>query len=124
MADLLFKEESFKIIGICMEIHKALGMGLKEINYKDAMEMDFVEQNMSFSREKRFTVKYKGKVLRNPYLADFVVYDSIVIEVKSCAAIIETHMAQALSYLSISGLRLALLINFGERSLTWKRLVL
>lgn len=124
MADLIYKEEAFKIIGICMHIHKALGMGLKEINYKDAMEIDFIEAGITFKREQKFIVKYKDKVLRNPYYADFVVFDSLVIEVKSVSAIIDTHLAQALSYLAVSGMKLALLINFGERSLTWKRIVL
>jgi GxxExxY protein len=124
MAELLFKEESFKIIGVCMEIHKSLGMGLKEVNYKDAMEIDFIEAGIPFKREQKFIVKYKDKVLRNPYYADFVVFDSLVIEVKSVSAIIDTHMAQALSYLAVSGMKLALVINFGERSLTWKRIVL
>ena len=81
MAELLFKEESFKIIGLCMEIHKTLGMGLKEINYKDAMEIEFIENNIPYEREKRFSVKYKEKILRNPYSADFLVYDSIILEV-------------------------------------------
>jgi GxxExxY protein len=124
MTELLFKEESFKIIGVCMEIHKSLGMGLKEINYKDAMEIDFIEHGIMYNREKKFVVKYKDKILRNPYLADFVVYDSVVIEVKSATAIIDTHLAQALSYPAVSGMKLALVINFGERSLTWKRIVL
>ncbi len=124
MAELLFKEEAFKIVGICMNIHKALGMGLKEINYKDAMEIDFTEAGINFEREKKFIVKYKGKILRNPYYADFVIFDSIIVEVKSAAALIDAHMAQTLSYLAVSGMRLALIINFGERSLTWKRIIL
>ena len=124
MAELLFKEESFKIIGICMEIYKSLGMGLKEINYKDAMEIDFIEKSILFDREKKFVVRYKNQILRNPYIADFVVFDSIVLEIKSASAIIETHLAQALSYLAVSGMKLALVINFGERSLTWKRIIL
>jgi|SRR5690242_10357097 GxxExxY protein len=123
MTELLYKEESFKIIGICMEIHKALGMGLKEINYKDALEMEFIENKIQFEREKRFVVKYKGKTLRNPYAADFVVYNSIILEVKSTAALIPVHFAQALSYLAVSNQKLALVINFGEKSLVWKRIV-
>ncbi len=123
MAELLFKEESFKIIGICMEIHKTLGMGLKEINYKDAMEIEFIEQKIPYEREKRFAVKYKGKILRNPYSADFLVYDSIILEVKSVAAIIDNHVYQVLSYLSVSQQKLGMVINFGEKSLTWKRIV-
>lgn len=107
-----------------MEIHKSLGIGLKEINYKDAMEIDFIENNIPFAREKRFLVKYKGQVLRNPYIADFVVNDNIVLEIKSANSIIDVHLAQALSYLSVSGHKLAIVINFGERSLTWKRILL
>lgn len=124
MADLIYKEEAYNVIGICMNIHKVLGMGLKEINYKDAMEMDFLEAGIPFEREKKFAVKYREKVLRNPYYADFLVYDSIIVEVKSAVALAETHTAQALSYLAVSGMKLALLINFGERSLKWKRVVL
>jgi len=124
MPVLLLKDESYKIIGICMEIHKALGMGLKEINYKDAMEMDFIENNIAYQREKKFSVKYKGKTLLNPYRADFIVYDAIVLEIKSVSMIVDSHLAQALSYLAVTGLRLALVINFGERSLTWKRIIL
>ena len=123
MADLLFKDESFKIIGICMEIHKTLGMGLKEINYKDAMEIEFLEQNIPFEREKRFVVKYKGKILRNPYAADFLVFDSIVLEIKSVTSIIPAHVSQALSYLSVSQQKLGMVINYGEKSLVWKRVV-
>jgi GxxExxY protein len=66
MTELLFKEESFKIIGICMDIHKTLGMGLKEINYKDAIEIEFIDNNISYEREKRFSVTYKEKILNNP----------------------------------------------------------
>ena len=123
MADLLFKDESFKIIGICMEIHKTLGMGLKEINYKDAMEIEFLEQNIPFEREKRFVVKYKGKILRNPYAEDFLVFDSIVLEIKSVTSIIPAHVSQALSYLSVSQQKLGMVINYGEKSLVWKRVV-
>jgi len=106
-----------------MEIHKTLGMGLKEINYKDAMEIEFLEQNIPFEREKRFVVKYKGKILRNPYAADFLVFDSIVLEIKSVTSIIPAHVSQALSYLSVSQQKLGMVINYGEKSLVWKRVV-
>ncbi len=124
MTEILFKEESFQVIGVCMEIHRTLGMGLKEINYKDAMEMDFLAMNIPFVREKRFNVRYKEKLLRHPYVADFLVFDSIILEVKAASSIVESHIAQAISYLSVSGMRLALIVNFGERSLKWKRVVL
>ena len=124
MAELLYKEESFKIIGICMEIHKTLGMGLKEINYKDAMEIEFLEKIIPYEREKRFLVKYKDKVLRNPYFADFLIYNSIILEIKSAVSIVPAHIAQTLSYLSVSQQKLGMIINFGEKSLVLKRVVL
>ena len=74
MADLIFKEKAFKVIGICMKIYKTSGMGLKEINYKDAMEIEFMEDTLKYDREKKYTVKYKDYVLRNPYVADYVVF--------------------------------------------------
>jgi GxxExxY protein len=123
MGELLFKEESFKVIGIRREIHKTLGMGLKEINYKDAMEIEFIKHNIPNEREKRFVIKYKEKILRNPYQADLLVYDSIILEVKSKSAIVESPFYQALSYLSASQQKLATVINFGKKSLVWKRIV-
>lgn len=124
MAELLLKEEAYKIVGVCMQIHKTLGMGLKEVNYKDAMEIDFLESNIPFERERKFTVTYKNQILRNSYYADFVVYDSMILEIKSASMLTEAHTAQTLSYLAVSGIKLALLINFGERSLVWKRIIL
>lgn len=107
-----------------MEIHKTLGIGLKEINYKDAMEIEFRENNIPYKREKRYQVYYKETLLSNPYVADFLVYNSIIIEVKSASAIINAHVAQTISYLNVSNSKLGIIINFGERSLTWKRVVL
>jgi GxxExxY protein len=124
MTDLIYKEQSYKIIGVCMNIHRILGMGLKEVNYKDAMQIDFLEQGIPFERKKKFVVKYKDYLLPNPYIADYVVFDSMIIEVKSVPCMVEEHKAQTLSYLAVSGLRLGLLINFGERSLNWYRLIL
>ena len=123
MPEILFKEESYMIIGIAMKIHTTLGLGLKEINYKGALEIDFIEEGILFEREKKFIVRYKDKILRNPYFADFIVFNSIILEIKSASSIIDTHIAQAISYLSISGMKLALVINFGEKSLNYKRVV-
>ncbi|MEJ7609587.1 MAG: GxxExxY protein [Ferruginibacter sp.] len=124
MSEIFLKNESFTVVGICMGIHRVLGMGLKEINYKDAMEIDFIENRIPFEREKRYVVKYKNAILRNSYNADFIVYESIVLEIKSAPIIHQADMAQALSYLAVTGLKLAIIINFGERSLTYKRIIL
>ncbi len=88
------------------------------------MEFEFLANQIPCEREKRFVVRYKEKVLRNPYVADFLVFENIILEIKSSASIIEAHHYQALSYLTVSGKKVALIINFGEKSLTWKRLIL
>ena len=107
-----------------MSIHSTLGMGLKEINYQDAMEIELMDNNIPYQREKRFKVIYKNKILRSPYIADFLLFDKIIVEVKSTPSIIESHFAQTLSYLKVANLKLGIIINFGESSLKWQRVVL
>ena len=123
MTEFLFKEESYKIIGVCMEVHRVLGMGFKEIIYKDALQIEFESNQMPFEREKRFTVEYKGIQLRNKFNADFVLYNSIIIEVKSASFIVNGFVDQTINYLKASGIKLGIIVNFGERSLTYKRIV-
>ena len=123
MTDLIYKEESFKIIGLCMEVHNNLGKGFLEIVYKDALEHEFRKNNISFEREKEYVVNYKDIILPHKFYADFVVFDKIILEVKGMAGIAEEHIAQTLNYLKVSGLKLGLIVNFGELSLQYKRVV-
>lgn len=106
-----------------MEVHRVLGMGFKEVIYKDALELEFEQQGIVFNREKRYGIEYKGKILPHKYVADFVVFDKIILEVKSSNTIIEGFVAQTLNYLKACGLKLGIIVNFGERSLTYKRIV-
>jgi GxxExxY protein len=124
MTDLIYKEESFRIIGLCMEVHNNLGKGFLEIVYKDALEYEFRKDNIPFEREKEYVVNYKDVVLPHKFYADFVVFDKIILEVKGIAGIAEEHIAQTLNYLKVSGLKLGLIVNFGELSLQYKRVVL
>ncbi|MBI5663163.1 MAG: GxxExxY protein [Ignavibacterium album] len=124
MNDLLFKEESYKIIGICMEIHKILGKGFLEIVYKDALEHEFKLRNIPFQREKEFSINYKNYILPHKYYADFVVYNEIILEVKAVNGIVDEFIKQTLNYLAISKCKLGLIVNFGEESLKYKRIVL
>ena len=101
-----------------MEIHKTLGIGLKEINYKEALEIEFIEKEIPYKREKPYKVHYKKIILGHPYVADFLVFDAIILEIKSVSAIIDAHISQTLSYLNVSGSKLGIIINFGESSLT------
>ncbi len=121
---LIYKEESYKIIGICMEVHRNLGGGFLEIVSKDALEYEFKKLNIPYEREKAYPVEYKGIVLPHKFYADFVVMDKIIVEVKSCSDITDEFVAQTLNYLAVSKLKLGLIVNFGKTSLEYKRIVL
>ena len=123
MADIILKEESYKIIGLCMEVHNQLGVGFKEIIYQDALEIEFKSNKIPFTREKQFKIEYKGIVLPRRYPADFITYDKIILEVKATSLIIESFVAQTINYLKASGLQLGIIANFGEKSFTSKRVV-
>lgn len=124
MTEIIYKEESFKIIGLCMEVHNNLGKGFLEIVYKDALEYEFGKNKIPFEREKEYEVNYKEVILPHKFYADFVVLDKIILEVKGMAGIADEHIAQTLNYLKVSGCKLGLIVNFGELSLQYKRVVL
>jgi GxxExxY protein len=123
MSDLLYKEEVFKLIGFCMEIHRELGKGYDEVLYKDALVVDLKRSNIPFTRERKYEVAYKSVILPHFYFADFVISDKILFEGKACECLTDAHIKQVLNYLAASKLKLGLLVNFGEDSLTWKRVI-
>ncbi len=124
MGELIYKEETFKIVGCCMEVHRELGKGRDEVIYKDALVIEFGRQSIACSREKEYTVSYKGVVLAHKYFADFVVMDKIILEAKAVECLTDSHVKQVLNYLAAAKLKPGLLVNFGEVSLLWKRVVL
>ncbi|MGD8306345.1 MAG: GxxExxY protein [Ignavibacteria bacterium] len=124
MSQLIFKQESYQIIGKCFEVHNNLGPGFLEIVYKDALEYEFNNAGIPFSREKEYKVNYKGIILPHKFYADFIVFDKIILEVKAVSAIADEFVAQAINYLKVSGNKLALTVNFGEIKLNSKRIVL
>jgi GxxExxY protein len=107
-----------------MEAHKALGKGFNEIVYKDALEIEFKLNNILFEREKKFELTYKSFPLPRQYYADFVIYDKIILEVKAIESLSNSNVKQTLNYLAASKMRLGLLVNFGEDSLKYKRVIL
>lgn len=124
MNELLFKDESYQIIGICMEVHKILGKGFLEIVYKDALEYEFKSRNILFEREKEFSINYKNLILPHKFYADFVLFNNIILEVKAVNGIVDEFIKQTLNYLAVSKSKLGLIVNFGEDSLKYKRVVL
>jgi GxxExxY protein len=123
VADILFKEESYKIIGACFEVHNALGHGFKEAVYKDALEMEFKLLEIPFQREKPFNVFYKEQRLKHFFIADFIAYDSIILEIKQGSYIGEPYIKQTINYLKVSGVKLGIVINFGKPSLEYQRVL-
>jgi GxxExxY protein len=124
MAQILYKEEVYAIVGNCMEIWKVLGYGFSEIIYKDAMELEFIDNALPFIREVELSVYYKGKRLKHKFNADFTLFENIIVEVKSGDdGIIEKTIEQTLNYLRASGCRIGLIVNFGKTGLKYKRLI-
>jgi GxxExxY protein len=104
--NLLFKQEAYEIIGICMEVYNNLGYGFSEVVYKDAIEIEFIEHNKNFCREKEYPVIYKKRSLKRTFNTDFTIADKIVIEVKAYTdGIQEDAVAQTINYLKASGVR-------------------
>jgi GxxExxY protein len=124
MSDLLFKEECYRIIGLCMEVHRGLGRGHDEVVYKDALVVELSRAGIPFARERKYEVSYKGVLLAHPYYADFVIWDQIIFEAKAVEKLIDSHVKQVMNYLAAAKLRLGLLVNFGADSLEWRRVVL
>lgn len=124
MSELYLKDESYKIIGICMEVHKILGKGHSEKVYGDALEYEFQKNNIPYNRELRYNIAYKDIVLPSYYFADFVIFDEIILELKAIAVLTTSEIKQTLNYLAASKNKLGLLVNFGEDSLKYKRIIL
>jgi GxxExxY protein len=123
MSDYLYENDTYKIIGALIEVHKNLGKGFSEIVYKDAFEYELKRIDFSFEREKEYLVHYKDIILNHKFYADFVVLNKIIIEIKSTESLHEKHISQCLNYLHVSGHRLAILVNFNKTSLEYKRII-
>jgi GxxExxY protein len=123
MPEVIYKQESYKIIGACFEVHRELGCGFLEDVYHEALRVEFRTQGIPFEHEKKCPVYYKDTQLDKSYYADFVCYDHIIIEIKALSALCSRHEAQVLNYLKATRLRLGVLVNFGAETLSYKRLV-
>lgn len=119
---ILFKEESYKIIGAAMEVHKVLGCGFTEPVYQEALELEFQLRNIPYVREKKFQITNKGRLLDKDFRPDFVCYDEIIVELKAVSDFTDEHYAQVYNYLKACEMDLGLLINLGKKSLEHKRI--
>jgi len=124
MTEIIYKEESYKIIGACFEVHRELGAGFLEPVYHKALMIEFARQKIPYIHEKELTIYYKNVLLDKSYFADFGCYDKIILEIKALNNLSSEHDAQVLNYLKATGFKLGILTNFGSKSLEYKRLVL
>jgi len=121
--ELIYKEEVYEIVGAAMEVHKILGAGFLEVVYQEALEKEFILRSIPFEREKQLRIYYKGQELSKYYVADFICFDHIIVELKALSALDNDHLAQVINYLKATKNELGLLINFGQASLEYKRVI-
>jgi len=124
MTELLLKQEVYNIVGAAMEVHNQLGCGFLEAVYQEALEIEFTSRRIPFKAQIELPIFYKGQTLNKHYLADFLVYDQVIVELKALEALTSREEAQLVNYLKAFEKEVGVLINFGAESLDWKRRVL
>lgn len=123
MAEIIYKEESYRIIGACMKVHSELGPGFLESVYQEALEKQFIKENIPYQREKKLNVEYDGEILKKGFRVDFLCYDKIMVELKASAFVNQADYAQLKNYLKTSEMQLGILVCFGGKSLVYKRII-
>jgi GxxExxY protein len=123
MSELIYRDESYAIMGACFEVYNEKGSGFLEPIYHDCLQLEFGLRSIPFLHEPQLPLTYKGVAIRRPYTPDFTCYGKIILELKACEKLIQEHVAQVLNYLNASGYELGLLVNFGHYpKLEYKRI--
>ncbi len=120
---LVNEQETYKVIGACMKVHKALGCGFLESVYQEALEKELKKQAIPFIRHKKLKILYDGLPLDKFFVADFVCFESLIVEIKAATFLHKSNFDQVINYLKATESEVGLLVNFGESSLKWKRFV-
>jgi GxxExxY protein len=123
MTDIIYEQESYQIIGACLAVYNELGPGFLEAVYQEALAIELKNRNIPHVCEKALQLYYKNVQLYKRYSVDFICYENIILELKALSKITTEHESQLLNYLKATYLKLGLLINFGEKSLKYKRLI-
>jgi GxxExxY protein len=123
MDTLIYREESFKIVGACLEVYGNKGCGFLEPVYQECLEMEFKLQDILCVPQQPLVLEYKGHRLKHVYEPDFICYGKIILEIKAVSQLTDEHRAQIINYLKATGFKLGLLVNFGHYpKLEWERL--
>jgi GxxExxY protein len=124
MPTILFKDESYRIVGACFDVYNELGSGFLEGVYQEALTIEFRSRSIPFAAKRELELHYKGQKLQSTYEPDFICYDAIILEIKSASGLVDRHRAQVHNYLKATGHRLGLLANFGsDPKLQYERIV-
>jgi GxxExxY protein len=122
--EIVFKEESYRIMGACFEVYKELGCGFLEEVYQEGLEIELDLQGIPFKPQAGLVLTYKGRRMKKEYVPDFICFDKIILEIKAMSGLDDAHRAQVHNYLKATGFRLGLLVNFGHYpKLQYERIV-
>jgi GxxExxY protein len=125
MKEIVYKEESYKIMGACFEVYKAMGCGFLEAVYQECLQLELASQGIPYRPQDELVLHYKGKLLEQRYKPDFICYDKIILEIKALKELAPEHRAQVHNYLHATGYKLGLLVNFGHYpKVEYERIVL
>jgi len=119
----LYSDETFKLIGLCMQVHRELGCGFLEPVYQEAFEILLKREQIPYEREKLLPIYFLGERLQKEYYADFVCYGKVILEFKAVSALTAAHEAQLMNYMKAAGIEVGLLCNFAQTSFTYRRFV-
>jgi GxxExxY protein len=121
--EIVFKQEVYNIVGACMEVHRELGYGFLEAIYHEALMVELNARNIPFETNVKLQVNYKSHPLSKAYFADIICYNKIIVELKASEGIAPEHVSQVINYLKATDYQLGLLVNFGTKSLQYKRVI-
>ncbi len=122
--DVLYKDESYQIMGACFEVYKEKGCGFVEPVYQECLEIELGLQQIPFTAQLDLELGYKGRQLKQVYKPDFVCFDKIILEIKAVSKLTDDHRAQIHNYVKATGYKLGLLVNFGHfPKVEWERIV-
>ncbi len=124
MVELLYKDESYKVMGACFEVYKEKGCGFVEPVYQECLFLELGIQEIPFRAKDKLALEYKGYPLTQSYEPDFTCCEKIILEIKAVKALCDEHRAQVHNYLKATGMRLGLLVNFGHYpKVEWERII-
>ena len=124
MSDIILKDESFKIIGACMEVYNEMGSGFLEAVYQECLEYELTDLKVPYVSQQRLELRFKTRTLQSAYIPDFICFGQVIVEIKGTADLTDKFRAQMINYLKATGVKLGLLVNFGQQGkLQYERIV-